>query len=99
VLLSHYQTQPLPHIVLGFAAYLLFMKGQSGPVTDDRAGYFSDLWKQEPDVVVRTALRDQGLWGVDLTDLPGFEEAVRESLDTLMNKGAATALAQLKNKK
>jgi len=99
VLVSHYQEKPLPHVVLGFAAYLLFMKGQSGPVTDDRAGYFSDLWKQEPDVVVRTALRDQGLWGVDLTDLPGFEEAVRESLDTLMNKGAATALAQLKNKK
>ena len=95
VLLSHYQEKPLPHVVLGFAAYLLFMKGQSGPVTDDRAGYFSDLWKQEPDVVVRTALRDQGLWGADLTELPGFEKAVRESLDTLMNKGAATALAQL----
>ena len=99
VLLSHYQEKPLPHIVLGFAAYLLFMKGQSGPVTDDRAGYFSELWKQEPGVVVTTALKDQGLWGADLTDLPGFEEAVRESLDMLMTKGAATALAQLKNKK
>ncbi len=98
VLLSHYQEKPLPHIVLGFAAYLLFMRGKSGPVTDDRAGYFSDLWKQEPDVVVTTALKDQGLWGADLTELPGFEAAVRESLDTLMNKGAATALAQLRTK-
>jgi len=98
VLLSHYQTQPLPHIVLGFAAYLLFMKGQSGPVTDDRAGYFSELWKQEPDVVVTTALKDQGLWGADLTELPGFEVAVRESLKTLMNKGAVTALAELSKK-
>jgi tagaturonate reductase len=98
VLLSHYQEKPLPHIVLGFAAYLLFMKGQSGPVTDDRAGYFSELWKQEPDVVVTTALKDQGLWGADLTELPGFEAAVRESLQTLMNKGAVTALAQLRSK-
>ena len=98
VLLSHYQAQPLPHIVLGFAAYLLFMKGQAGPVTDDRAGYFSELWKQEPDVVVTTALKDQGLWGADLTELPGFEAVVRESLQTLMNKGAATALAQLRAK-
>lgn len=98
VLLSHYQTQPLPHIVLGFAAYLLFMKGQSGPVTDDRASYFSELWKQEPDVVVTTVLKDQGLWGADLTELPGFEAAVRESLQTLMNKGATTALAQLRTR-
>jgi tagaturonate reductase len=98
VLLSHYQEKPLPHIVLGFAAYLLFMKGQSGPVTDDRAGYFSELWKQEPDVVVTTALKDQGLWGADLTELPGFEKGVRESLKTLMNNGAVTALVQLRAK-
>lgn len=98
VLLSHYQENPLPHIVLGFAAYLLFMKGQSGPVSDERAGYYSELWKQEPDVVVTTALKDQGMWGADLTELPGFEEAVRESLHTLMDKGAVTALAQLETK-
>lgn len=99
VLLSHYQPRPLPHIVLGFAAFLLFMRGKSGPVTDDRAAYFSELWKQEPDVVVRMALKDLGLWGADLTELPGFEAAVRGSLDTLMNKGAAAALAQLTTKK
>ncbi|MBS1605835.1 MAG: tagaturonate reductase [Bacteroidetes bacterium] len=99
VLLKHYQPTPPPHMVLGFAAYLLFMRGQSGPVTDDRAGYFKDLWQKEPSEVVKTALSDQGLWGADLTDVPGFEAAVREGLDTLMNKGAAAALAQLTNKK
>jgi tagaturonate reductase len=99
VLLRHYQPKPLPHIVLGFAAYLLFMRGKSGPVTDERAAYFRELWQQEPAVVVRTALKDQGLWGADLTELPGFEAAVRESLETLMTNGAATALAQLKTKK
>ncbi|WP_431211108.1 tagaturonate reductase [Puia sp. P3] len=99
VLLKHYQPEPPPHIVLGFAAYLLFMRGQSGPVTDDRAAYFKDLWQNEPDVVVKTALSDQGLWGADLTEVPGFEEAVRKNLDVLMNKGAAAALAQLNTKK
>jgi len=99
VLLKHYQPEPPPHVVLGFAAYLLFMRGQSGPVTDDRAAYFKDLWQKEPDEVVKSALSDQGLWGADLTEVPGFEAAVRESLGTLMNKGAAAALAQLSNKK
>ena len=99
VLLKHYQPTPPPHMVLGFAAYLLFMRGQSGPVTDDRAGYFKDLWQKEPSEVVKTALSDQGLWGADLTDVPGFEEGVREGLDMLMNKGAAAALAQLNTKK
>jgi len=99
VLLKHYQPTPPPHMVLGFAAYLLFMRGQPGPVTDDRAGYFKDLWLKEPSEVVNTALSDQGLWGADLTDVPGFEEAVREALDALMNKGAAAALAQLNLKK
>ncbi|MBS1660201.1 MAG: tagaturonate reductase [Bacteroidetes bacterium] len=98
VLLHKYHEEPLAHVVLGFAAYLLFMKGASGPVTDDKAAYFSELWKQEPDVVVTTALKDQGLWGADLTEIPGFEGAVRKSLDTLINKGATTALAQLANK-
>lgn len=99
VLLKHYQPEPPAHIVLGFAAYLLFMKGDAGPVTDDRAGYFKDLWQKEPSEVVATALSDQGLWGVDLTEVPGFEAAVRDSLDTLMNKGAATALARVTMKK
>jgi tagaturonate reductase len=99
VLLKHYQPEPPPHIVLGFAAYLLFMRGQSGPVTDDRAAYFKDLWQKEPAEVVAAALKDQSLWGVDLAEVPGFEAAVRESLNTLMNKGAATALAQLTIKK
>jgi len=99
VLLKHYQPEPPPHIVLGFAAYLLFMRGQSGPVTDDKAAYFKDLWQKEPAEVVATALKDQALWGADLSEIPGFEAAVRDNLDTLMNKGAATALAQLTIKK
>ena len=99
VLLKHYQPEPPPHIVLGFAAYLLFMRGQSGPVTDDKAAYFKDLWQKEPAEVVATALKDRSLWGVDLSEIPGFEAAVRASLDTLINKGAATALAQLTIKK
>ncbi|HEY6899831.1 MAG TPA: tagaturonate reductase [Puia sp.] len=99
VLLNKYHKEPPAHMVLGWAAYLLFMRGKSGPVTDDRAAYFSELWQQEPNVVVSAALKDQGLWGADLTEVPGFEAAVRESLNTLINNGATTALAQLNAKK
>jgi tagaturonate reductase len=94
VLLRHYQLHdtPPPHFALGFAAYLLFMKGGSHPVNDDKAGYFAELW-QKPETVVNTALKDQSLWGTDLTKLPGFEEAVKNNLDSLINKCATATLA------
>ena len=58
------------HIALGFAAFLLFMKGErkEGRAEkkegwDDRAGYFTDLWTRYPaEDVVMKALGD------DLTD-------------------------------
>jgi tagaturonate reductase len=99
VLLRHYQLHdtPPPHFVLGFAAYLLFMKGDSHPVNDDKAGYFAELW-QNPELVVNSALKDKSLWGTDLTKLPGFEEAVKNNLDSLINKGAAATIAQTAQK-
>jgi tagaturonate reductase len=106
-----HQDEPPPHFVLGFAAYLLFMqavkkeqdtwkgvfRGQFYPINDDKAGLFFELWQQHsPSEVVTMVLRDKSLWGADLTRLNGFEAAVRQQLDVLMNKGAATALAQTK---
>ena len=94
VLLRHYQkhSTPPPHFALGFAAYLLFMKGGSHPVNDDKASYFAELW-QSPATVVNAALKDKSLWGADLTALPGFEEAVKNNLDSLINKGTAATIA------
>ena len=98
VLVRHYELEdsPPPHLTLGFAAYLLFERGGSYPVNDDKAGQFAELWKAaSPDDVVYTALKDRSLWDVDLTLLPGFEEAVREALKSLLTKGPLATLQQL----
>ena len=102
VLLRHYEQHSTPptHLTLGFAAYLLFMKGGSHPVNDDKANYYTALWQHnEPAAVVNQSLKDQSLWGADLTQLPGFETAVLESLTNLLDKGPAATLAQLTTKK
>ena len=102
VLLRHYEQHSTPptHLTLGFAAYLLFMKGGSHPVNDDKADYYKILWQHnDPAAVVSQSLKDQSLWGADLTRLPGFENAVLENLQDLIDKGPATTLAQLKSKK
>ncbi|HEV9036976.1 MAG TPA: tagaturonate reductase [Puia sp.] len=98
VLLRHYQrhSEPPANMALGFAAFLLFMRGGTHPVNDDRAGYFAQLWQQYPAPEVATVvLKDKSLWGADLSQLPGFEGAVRLHLDNLIHKGAAATLVPL----
>ena len=98
VLQRHYQrhSEPPAHMALGFAAYLLFMRGGSHPVNDDRAAYFADLWQKYPAPEVATVvLKDKSYWEADLSQLPGFEGAVRLHLDNLINRGAVATLAPL----
>ena len=94
VLLRHYEKQSTPplHFALGFAAYLLFMKGGAYTINDDKAAHFAELW-QNPLTVVNAALKDRTLWGIDLTKLPGFEAAVQRNLDSLINHGVMATLA------
>jgi tagaturonate reductase len=103
VLLRHYERHSFPpsHLALGFAAYLLFMRAQPPhPVNDDKAGHFAELWQKYPAPEVATlALRDKTLWGADLTQLTGFEGAVRLYLDDLIAKGPTATLAQLTTRK
>jgi len=97
VLLEHYRhhSTPPPLFALGFAAYLLFMKGGDYKVNDDKAEYFAGLWKQyQPDELVDKVLADASLWDTDLSVLSGFAAAVKEDLHALINKGALSALAQ-----
>ena len=97
VLLQHYKTQTMPPalISLGFAAYLLFMKGGDYKVNDDKAGLFASLWKAHDACgVVDKVLSDVTLWDTDLSQLPGFAAAVKENLDMLINKGVQGTLAQ-----
>jgi len=102
VLLRHYEKHhfPPPAMALGFAAYLLFMRAQPPhPVNDDKAAFYTDLWSKYPAPEVATiTLKEKALWGADLSQLPGFEGAVRLFLDDLIAKGPVATLAQLTSK-
>lgn len=96
VLLAHFKnntTLPL-HMVAGFAAYLLFMKGDANNITDDKAAVLAKKWEEkEVAKMVLSVLSDIDLWGADLAVLPGFAVAVTEKLQMLMDKGAASVIA------
>lgn len=113
----HYfkQHHAVPHYVaLGFAAYILFMRGVSQengvwqgeangvkyPIQDDRAAYAADLWSRLPaNEVATTMLHNSALWGHDLSALPGFADRVNLYLAQLLNDGAAATLAAFFTKK
>jgi len=106
--------EAVPHYVaLGFAAYLLFMRGtrqENGawygendgneyPIQDDKAGYFADLWSRlEPVELTRTVLHNSALWGHDLLAIPGFATAVSGYLQQLLDQGAQATVAKVLNK-
>jgi tagaturonate reductase len=110
LLLKYYQkkNQVPQGMALGFAAYLLFMKGTSTAdgnykgesngstynIQDDMAGYFAEKWS-ETDAVAFTGriLSDIKLWDTDLTKLPGFAEAVAKNLKSLQQYGVKGTLA------
>lgn len=96
VIVRHYQRlDEVPALMaLGFAAYLLFMR--DGEVTDDYAAYFKEKWqKLEPAVLVQTVLKDTALWGVDLTQLPGFSHAVTIMMGALLTEGAPSLIRRV----
>jgi tagaturonate reductase len=108
ILLKHYEnSQEVPQLfALGFAAYIRFMKsepkgveyygsanGQEYLIQDDKVGHLSDIWKANGEKkVAHAVLRDETLWGNDLTKLPGFENAVTEKLALISSGGMIAAL-------
>lgn len=109
VLLRYYETHDTvpAHIALGFAAFLLFMKGvkkeneyyyglhagEYYPINDDKAAIFYELWKlHSPDELVDAVLQDEGIWGADLSLLKDFGATVKKMLRLLMEKGALEVL-------
>jgi tagaturonate reductase len=95
-------------LAFGFAAYLLFMQGRYQASrrarglavrVDDQGARLHSLWSVVPDDVqapvgelVWSAGRDTSLWGVDLTTLPGFCEAVADHLWRMRALGMTIAL-------
>jgi tagaturonate reductase len=102
-----------PSFALGFAGYLLFMKavkeegnqyygeyaGQNYLIRDDQAGYFYKQWQTLPvEGLVSEVLADQALWETDLTQLPGFVQAVTRYLQQMLAKDVRTVLEEFTQK-
>lgn len=111
LLLRYYQKKnEVPRaMALGFAAYLLFMKGNataSGqfegrlngaayPIQDDRAAFYADKWLiGDEDAFVSSILSDTELWDADLSRLPGFAEAVTKNLKSLQTRGVRETVSR-----
>ena len=102
ILLQHYrknETAP-PLFALGFAAFLCFYRHPTHPVQDDRAAYFIRKWETSPpEDLIPDILSDTGLWGTDLSVLPGFAQQVTTFVNGILEKGARQVLHDLIQKK
>lgn len=102
------------NIALGFAAYLLFLKpvnkkqdkfygewqGKEYLIQDDYAAYFFEKWsKLKPAQLADEVLADTTLWGADLSALPGFAQAVKENLASLLEAGVTKTIQTHQTKK
>jgi tagaturonate reductase len=106
---------PVPGLfALGFAAYLHFMKpvtrkgdqyygelnGESYLIQDDQAETFYKRWAGlTTPAFVKEVLGDISFWGEDLNTLPGFTEAVTNSLNLMISYGAKETLEAVLSKK
>lgn len=95
VLRKYYQhVHEVPALLaMGFAAYLLTMQQD---IQDDHAPYFKEKWQQlSPEALVQEVLKNETLWGEDLTKYKGFAQVVTVMLNNLMNEGAATLIKRV----
>lgn len=94
-------------ITLGFAAYLLFMRGGTADrngyhIRDDHADTLQRYWEgldgsaaTDYSTFVEEISRDRELWGTCLATLPGFVDGVTDHLETCIRDGVRVALHQL----
>jgi tagaturonate reductase len=113
VILEHYKsnTGAPAAMALGFAAHILFMKcseengkyygqfnGNKYLVQYDNAILYADKWRTSGNEgIVGSVLADKGLWGVDLTTLPGFAHVVEKKLSILQTGHVTDALKALQS--
>ncbi|HEU4471065.1 MAG TPA: tagaturonate reductase [Flavisolibacter sp.] len=99
---------------LGFAGYIAFMRpvikkadqfygelnGQPYLIQDEQAAVFYRRWTGLSVAgLVQEVLGDQSYWGEDLRTLPGFQEAVTEKLNLIINNGMKEAIDSIPAKK
>ena len=108
LLLNHYKlTNEVPEgFAFGFAAFIRFMmvgnedgkytgniNSEEYAVTDTNADIFYKAWKKtDAKIVTENVLKNNHLWETDLTQLPGFKDAVVKNLEAIMDIGALQLL-------
>jgi tagaturonate reductase len=76
------------------------LNGKQYLIQDDHAEVFLKRWQDlKVEVVVRSVLNDTAFWGESLSIFPGFENAVIEKLNLLMNSGVKDAVEFVQSKK
>lgn len=100
-------------MALGFAAYLLFMKGKRSidntykgyindkgyyTINDEHAALFEGLWHKEAAQLVETVINEQRLWKEKLT-FPGFGEKVLYYLNLLRDNNVKKVIEEAVNNK
>ncbi|MEO7983578.1 MAG: altronate oxidoreductase, partial [Bacteroidota bacterium] len=70
-------------------------------IKDDSAEYFFNAWQNTttPDAVAEAVMKDEALWDMDLTKLPGLLSTVQEQLQYMIANGVLETISQLKTKK
>lgn len=96
--------RPPCSLAFGFAAFLLYMRGELQDArrarglnvpSDDGAARLKDHWAAagaDDARLARAACADADLWATDLSALPGFADAVAEHLRRARGAGVAAAL-------
>ena len=94
----------------GFAAYLLYMKvveiegnkyfgshnGVLYEIKDEAAPYFYDLWSENSaEHIPELVMKNEALWGTDLTQLPGLLTFVITQLNTMVGDSVLNSIARL----
>ncbi|RFM28594.1 tagaturonate reductase [Deminuibacter soli] len=86
------------HMALGFAAYLLLLRGDAGfTLNDDKAAVLQQKWQRNPALaaLAQDVLSDVTLWGANLASLAGFADAVTQFMQQLQQQPALEVMAQL----
>jgi len=70
-------------------------KGDTYTCQDDRwvLEFYWEHKDDSPEDLIHTVMTNTQMWGMDLTEIPGFEEATRSNLDLLRREGALAAYA------
>ena len=112
LMVKHFSNkQSAPRLmILGFAAYLMFMNttkksenqyyaninGIEYPVVDEKAGLLYHYWQSGPlELQLPLILKDTNLWGVDLKAIPDFTNQIIHAINELKTKGAKDILQNL----